>query len=213
MRIRMIFCLLLAHAQVIEAQTTEEWTKQRKTQIKYLAEQIVALKEYGRLVRKGHEIVNNGLALIQTIKEGDHVLHYQYFSSLVKVNPTLKEFAQLLAIIHFQSNTVNNCRKMKEWLAVCEDFSQEEKQSLLSKIHRLLAAETYHSRDLTTLTSNEKIELKDDERISRISKLYKEVKNDDYYSQNLMRQIYALRLQRSLEKVETKNLKSLQGIN
>ena len=210
---RIIFCLLLIHAQVIQAQTPEEWTKQRKTQIKYLAEQIVALKEYGRMVRKGYEAANSGLNLIQTIKEGDRLLHYPYFSSLAKVNPVLKEFKQLLAIIRFQASIVNNCRKMKEWLAGCYEFSQEEKQYFLSKIHCLLIMESYHSRDLASLTSNEKIELKDDERISRIVKLYKDFQKDNYFSQNLMRQIYTLGLQRSSEKVQTNTLKSMHGIN
>ena len=69
---RMITVWLLAStAGSLKAQTPDEWFKQKETQIKYLLEQIVALKSYGDMVNKGYNIAQNGLATIFNCKNKD----------------------------------------------------------------------------------------------------------------------------------------------
>jgi 3-phenylpropionate/cinnamic acid dioxygenase small subunit len=53
--------MFLVNASLINAQTFDEWFKQKETQIKYLVEQIGALKAYGEVVKRGYDIAHNGL--------------------------------------------------------------------------------------------------------------------------------------------------------
>jgi hypothetical protein len=52
------------------AQTANEWFKQKKTQTKYLIEQIAALNVYLKTAKKGYDIAQRGLTLIGDIKDG-----------------------------------------------------------------------------------------------------------------------------------------------
>jgi len=86
--------LLLALSMFSYSQTVEEWTKQKKTQIKYLLQQIAANKVYLDYIEKGYGIARNGLNTIQSIKKGDFNLHSDFVSSLIKVNPKIKNYAK-----------------------------------------------------------------------------------------------------------------------
>ncbi|MDQ3843049.1 MAG: hypothetical protein M3342_03415, partial [Bacteroidota bacterium] len=77
------------------AQTVEEWTDQKKTQIKYLLQQIAALKVYTGHIQKGYAIARSGLTTIQSIKKGDVTVHQTFFSSLQKVSPAIQQYSKV----------------------------------------------------------------------------------------------------------------------
>lgn len=47
--------------QLAEAQTFDEWFRQKKTQKKYLVQQIAALKVYLGYLKEGYEIAQKGM--------------------------------------------------------------------------------------------------------------------------------------------------------
>jgi len=65
--------ILLSGAQV-NAQTWNEWFRQKKTQKKYLVQQIAALKVYLKYLKQGYRIVDKGLSLVGDIKDGNLVI-------------------------------------------------------------------------------------------------------------------------------------------
>src|SRR5690242_14181300 len=85
-------------AGMVHAQTFEEWFKQKETQIKYLVEQIIALKAYGEVMVKGYDIANKGLTNISGIKAGDYQQHSNYFLSLWKVKSDIKNYAKVASV-------------------------------------------------------------------------------------------------------------------
>src|SRR5258706_14560273 len=101
-KIIMGFVMCSASFCSIHAQTAEEWTQQKKTQIKYLLQQIAANKVYIDYLEKGYSIARNGLQTIQNIKKGDFNLHFNFFDSLKKVNPKIKGWAKVADIIAYQ---------------------------------------------------------------------------------------------------------------
>ena len=54
------FSLCAFSFQAAKAQTFAEWFQQKKTQIKYLTEQIAALEQYGNYVKQGYRIAQGG---------------------------------------------------------------------------------------------------------------------------------------------------------
>ena len=74
----------------LSAQTWSEWFRQKKTQKKYLLQQIAALQVYADYASKGYGIARDGLGIIGNIRKGDFSMHSNYFSSLIKVNPQVR---------------------------------------------------------------------------------------------------------------------------
>src|SRR5438046_646086 len=121
MKIIIIILSFLAAGQLCRAQTYDEWVRQSKTQKKYLLEQILALKTYIGYAEKGYSIASKGLNTIKDIKDGDFNLHDNFFNSLSAVNPQVKKYSKVAAIIAMQisigkvvHNTVRDCRKGKQ---------------------------------------------------------------------------------------------------
>ncbi|MBO9573555.1 MAG: hypothetical protein J7497_15310, partial [Chitinophagaceae bacterium] len=88
------------------AQTWSEWFKQKKTQIKYLTQQIAALQIYIGYARKGYEIADKGLTAIGDIKNGEFNLYRDFFSSLREVNSNLHAYSRREGIILSQNGLI-----------------------------------------------------------------------------------------------------------
>lgn len=76
----------------VKSQTLEEWTKQRKLQTAYKVNQIVALDAYLDGLKKGYGLVRVGWGLVGDIQDGELSLHRDYFSSLSRVHPLVKDY-------------------------------------------------------------------------------------------------------------------------
>lgn len=79
--------------QLVMAQTFNEWFRQNHTQLKYLVEQIAALRGYNGALRAGYSIARDGLDTIRDIREDDYDLHSGHFSALEMASPGVSEDA------------------------------------------------------------------------------------------------------------------------
>jgi hypothetical protein len=94
-RILLISALLGAGSLMTHAQT-----------IPALVEQLAALKELLHTTEKGYRLVGNGLKTIGDIKNGEFVLHADYFDSLSVVKPVLTDDPKVGAIRALQAALV-----------------------------------------------------------------------------------------------------------
>jgi hypothetical protein len=97
---------------VVNAQTFDEWFKQKETQIKYLAEQISALQSYGEVINKGYAIAHDGLTNIFNSKGEDYKQHHDYFLSLLKVKTPIKNYSKALTIYKLETEI-----EKQQWLS------------------------------------------------------------------------------------------------
>lgn len=154
------------------AQTWDEWFKQKKTQKKYLAKQIVLLRLYLGYLKKGYEIADKGLTTIHNIKNGDFNLHRDFFGSLKNVNPHIKNSAKVADIIAFQVYIIQNIKRVNNFCKNNEYFTPEEIRYVAAVYSNMLfLCDSSISELLTIIRSNE-TEMKDDERLVRIDRLY-----------------------------------------
>src|SRR6476661_750300 len=107
-----VWSLVLTTA-LANAQTFDEWFKQKKTQIKYLQEQIAALRSYGALVNKGYDIAQNGLTSIFNSKDKDHKQHDNYFNSLWKAKPDIRSYRKVASIFQMKNHISNQFKSSK----------------------------------------------------------------------------------------------------
>lgn len=154
------------------AQTWDEWFKQKKTQKKYLAKQIVLLRLYLGYLKKGYEIADKGLTTIHNIKNGDFNLHRDFFGSLKNVNPHIKNSAKVADIIAFQVYIIQNIKRVNNFCKNNEYFTPEEIRYVAAVYSNMLFLCDASISELLTIIRSNETEMKDDERLVRIDKLY-----------------------------------------
>lgn len=154
------------------AQTWDEWFKQKKTQKKYLVKQIALLRVYLGYLKKGYEIADKGLTTIHNIKNGDFNLHRDFFGSLKNVNPHIKNSAKVADIIAFQVYIIQNIKRVNNFCKNNEYFTPEEIRYVAAVYSNMLFLCDASISELLTIIRSNETEMKDDERLVRIDKLY-----------------------------------------
>lgn len=159
------------------AQTWNEWFKQKKTQRKYLIEQIAALKVYLGYAKDGYQIVQRGLYAIDNIQNGNFNLHHDFFSSLKNVNPAIAKSVKLADITMFQLAILRDVNQIRKQATTQNKFTPQEIYYLNKVCSNLLILCDANLSELMQLLSNGNLELKDDERILRIDKIYSQMQD------------------------------------
>src|SRR5689334_12735435 len=95
----LMFFPLMIHAQ--------NFFTQKKTKLKYIAQQIALFEVYAGYLKKGYNIAQDGLKVITDIKHGDFDLHNEYFNSLNKVSTVIKNYAQTDSTANIQEEILN----------------------------------------------------------------------------------------------------------
>jgi hypothetical protein len=180
----------------IHAQTWEEWTKQKKTQIKYLLEQIVAFRAYGKQLKEGYGIVQKGLSTIHSIKQGDFRLHEGFFSSLKSVNPNVRQYTKVAGIILLQSSIIKQGKKAIQTAQSSGQLNKDELQYLDQVFKGMLDQCGTLIDELTIVLTNDQMQRSDNERIGRIDALYVEMQEHYLFAQNFQQEITILAAQR-----------------
>ena len=116
-KIFLMLCIIGICSQEIAAQA-----KQRKM----LMLQIAALQTYIGYAKKGYTVVKNGFNFIGDVKKGEVNLHSDYFTSLKKVNPKVKNYVKTAQIISLQIKTLKVYKKTFELLGHDDLFHGDE---------------------------------------------------------------------------------------
>jgi hypothetical protein len=194
------------------AQTWEEWFRQKETQKKYLLEQIAALKVYLGYARKGYEIAGKGWRIIQGIKEGDLNLHSEFFASFSKVNPQIKASPCVAGIITLQSRILWRIKETRNHVGASGQFTASEKAYFQKVLDGLLQESVDSLEELLLLTTSDALELSDDERINRIETLYEAVQDMYTFISSFGAEIDLLSAQRMREQVDIQHSKRTKGL-
>ncbi|WP_423147796.1 hypothetical protein [Rubrolithibacter danxiaensis] len=207
-----ILSLLAVFVDSTQAQTFSEWFRQKKTQKKYLIQQIAVLQVYLGYVNKGYSIAHKGLKTIRDLKHGELNLHTDYFNSLQNVNPKIRNYAKVADIIFLQQDIIqayyHAYTKTKESGA----FNQDEINYIGRVFKRLLDDCAGTIDELITLTTNGKLEMKDDERLKSIDKLYTDMEDKYSFVKDFGNEAILLAAARMQVKNDTQISRALYGI-
>lgn len=207
-----IIAILLVVFYAGHAQSWDEFFNQKKTQKKYLVQQIAALQVYAGYLQKGYTIARDGISRVQSIGKGDFSLHNNFFASPGIVNPRIKHYAKVAEIIVMQvsiakqaSSTMKQCRNGKQ-------LTGAEINYLQSVFNRLLNDCIQSLDELNTVISNGNTQMKDDERIKRIDALYTDMQDKQVFVQSFNRSANGLTVQRINEARDIVISKKLNGV-
>lgn len=204
-----IFCLLAASAA---AQTADEWLNQKATQKKYLLQQIAALKVYLGYAKKGYNIVNGGITTIKNIKNGDFNLHRDFFNRLKNVNPAIRRYAKVADIIAYQVKIIKQTKGTLQQIRETKQFTETEMDYCKQVFDNLLDECMKTVEELILVTTSGKLEMKDDERLKRIDRLYADVQDKYSFTCSFSEDMGILAVQRLGEQMEINRSKLINGI-
>lgn len=210
-KITLLIMFMIA-ANSLKAQAFEEWFQQKKTQKKYLVQQIAALQVYIGYVKKGYSITKKGLALISDFKKGELNLHTDYFNSLQSVNPGIKNYAKVAGIIAYQVKIVQIYNRAYRCLQESNAFSSDELNYIYGVYGRLLEDCSNTTDELITVTTNNQLEMSDAERINRVVGLYDAMQDKYSFIQSFSNEAILLANSRIKENNDIQTSRTINGI-
>lgn len=180
----------------VEAQTTAEWTRQKKTQRKYLLQQIAALKVYTGYVSKGYSVAKNGLNVINRIKEGDFTLHKTNLEKLSAINPTIRRYTKIAAILSLQKEIAGKCARSIRQFKNSRQFTPGEINYINDVCSKLLSDCADNLDKLLQVINNGRLNMTDDERIAMIDSIYTDLQDKQIFVRSFCGRTTTLMLQR-----------------
>ena len=208
-----IIILILSFAFVTTnyAQTWEEWTRQKKTKIKRLLEQIAANKVYIEYAQKGYKIVTDGLHTIRDIKNGDFRLHLGFIDSLKVVNPKIKDGAKVAAIIAAQLHLLKVTKQAMDAVRESGQFTADELDYCKKVFDNLLDECIKNIDELFFVITSGEASMSDDERIKRVDRLYADMQDKSTFTASFSNEMSVLAIQRLAEQTELDYSKRIKG--
>ena len=210
-KVFMLTIILMASLQM-NAQTWSEWFRQKKTQKRYLLQQIAALKVYIDYAQKGYQIVNKGLVTIRNIKNGDFNIHQEFFNSLKTVNPVIKQYGRVGDIISFQVEVIKESRQVLNNIRDGGQFTPDELDYCKNVFDNLLMECLNSIDELFLVITSGQLEMKDDERMKRIDKLYGDMQNKYAFCSDFGNEMGMLSVHRLGEQMEIGRSKLINGL-
>lgn len=179
---------------------------------KMLLLQIAALQVYMDYGQKGYQAVRKGLNFIADAKNGEVNLHADYFSSLEKVNPKIKNYVKVGEIVALQLKTIKSCKRTLKKLHNDDLFHGNELDYMQRSFDRLLNNCSATLSELMEVVADEKINMKDDQRIERIDGLYRMMMDDYSFCQRFCDEAKILSVSRSKEANDVKSARVLNSL-
>lgn len=206
-----IVIVIVFVAQQAMAQNWQEWTQQKKTQRKYLLQQIAGLKVYLDYAAKGYTIAQTGLTTISKIKRGDLDLHDAFFASLKAVNPTIASSAKVVTAFARGVQLVKKVRQTITGLQSSGQFTPEEVAGYKKVLEWLLLQCTETVDELTHLVTSGHYQMSDYERLRRIDEATKAMEAHYAFCVEESAGLGRLAMQRATEEVAIQYSKKLNA--
>lgn len=208
----LVFLCTIFFTLSVEAQGWNEWFAQKKTKLQYIAQQIAALKVYAGYVKKGYDIVENGWSAINDIKHGDFDLHNDYFNSLKTVKPEIKNYCEVDSIMNLQIQILLVNDAIDEFILNNENILPHESNYIHKVLSGLLTKCGDDLDELKAVTTNDSLQMKDDERLQRIDDLYKDMQDKYAFASYFNNSIQTLAISRIKNSNDIKTSQLLYGI-
>ncbi|MEJ7737007.1 MAG: hypothetical protein WKF97_06235 [Chitinophagaceae bacterium] len=183
-----------------------------KAQKKALIQQIVALQVHIGYLQKGYSIAKKGLNLISDIKNGELNLHTDYFNSLKTVNPRIRNYSKVGDCIIIQVKILNEYKKAYGQLQESKAFNTDELSYMSKVFKRLLDDCTGPIDELIAITTSNKLEMKDDERLKRIDALYSDIQAKYSFVKSYANEVKILAVLRLREHNDVQMSHTINGI-
>ena len=194
------------------AQTWNEWFRQKQTQTQYLVQQIAALKVYLGYLKQGYDIADKGLAIVGNIRDGNFSDHKDFFNSLLRVNPAVRNLPHFKALSGFHANLVAELISMEE-ICTSPVLTKAERDYVRAVYQNLLRHAGERTRELALLLMDNQFQMSDQERVARITSTYHDLKDLHGFSLEFFNSTSLLIRQREREGVSVEHTINLNDLS
>ena len=201
--VRSILILLCMSAScTLQAQSWSEFFKQKKTQIKYLTQQIAALQVYIGYIEKGYWVTRDGLELARDLNGGEFSLHKDYFGSLSGVSGVVSKDQRIDAVERMESELRQTNRRALHLVDTSHYLDPEEKDYIRSVWLKVLTDAKDFLDELHLITTSGNYQMTDAERLKRIDLLYRQMQNVYGFARHFYDEVQVYSAQKEQEHAE-----------
>ena len=190
--------------------------QQQTGEQKSLVEQIIQIAANGvylNYIKKGYEIAREGLNTVHSFKDGEFKLHKTFFKSLSEVNPNVRAYTRVLDTFSLKNKIAQEGRQFFKLLTNSHSFSNGEKIYLSGVLERLLENCIQVQHELSIVIQDEELEMKDEERLARIDKLFLLMQDNCNFFYSLLGEIKMLAVARNAEHLDVEKMGELYDLN
>jgi Tfp pilus assembly protein PilP len=204
-----IIILLCLQCLNTKAQTFAEWFSQKKTQQKYLLQQIAALQMYSTYLKQGYGIATNGLGSISGYLKTENGLHQTYYTRLRTADPVVKKDPMVKEIMAWQQDILKRTQEINQ----VNGLTTAEKNYLSSVTTTVLKDCDQQLSTLQNIVSDNKVEMSDEEQIALITKVHTAMQSNYQFTSSFAAQIKIVAVRRQQEENQVTVSKKVYGIN
>lgn len=199
----LVLLLLLFQQADLIAQSTQQGV---------LLQQIAALKVYGKYVHKGYSIVKKGLDVIGDFKDGEKVLHSDYFQSLGIVNTVLYDGSTASRIIGLQEKIIREASLLEEDLM--KSLLRKDEISYCQRVKSRLMEDCWQEMEfLYDLLTDDTLQMEDAQRLESIERIYLEMQGNYTFIKGFVGETRIMINDRQREHIESRKSRALFNIN
>lgn len=201
--------IMLITVQLSQGQTFGEFFNQKKTQKRYLLEQIAALQVYIGYAKKGYDIASSGLQTVRDITSGEFNLHSGFINSLKLVSPAIRKNYKVVEIIDYQIRISKAFASIKY-----NDLLSLPNQSYVGDVQSQVILDCGNDlEELLLIITSGKIKMRDEERLKRLDKLYDSMIDKYSFTMDFIGQVNTLIRQSEQQQLWINQLRRNYEIN
>ncbi|MFI2744100.1 hypothetical protein ACG2LH_15295 [Zhouia sp. PK063] len=159
-----------------QSQTFSEWFRQKKTQKKYLLQQIAALETYIQYAQQGYRIAQRGLSTISSIKNGTFLLDQNYNQRWKNINPKVRNYGKLQQLLFWSDIILKNGKTTLHHITQLQAFPSEQLHYINTVFTRITKECRNTLEMLDPILTPDVLSLSDAERLQEIDKYYLQMK-------------------------------------
>ena len=197
-----------AIATTLKAQTVAEWFDQKKTQTKYLLQQIAALQIYAAYYKQGNNIAHNGLNSISGSLTSENGLHTTYYNNLKNVNPAVKNNKQVSDIMQWQKDILTRMGNLDK----TANLNENERQYIVQVKSALFKDCNGQITELQNVITDNKLQMSDEERLKHIGVIHTAMRDNYRFASSFADQVKVYAFQRVQENNNIITEKKIYGI-
>jgi flagellar motility protein MotE (MotC chaperone) len=200
--------IVQAKAQILGGILSQQAKKE-----KLLTVQIAELNIQNYLLGRSYHIKDSGLTTAHTFKNQSFRLHADYFTSLGQVNQEVAKNPKVEEIYNLQKRMTGTFKRELDWQQKEQQLSREEMTYLNRVYNNLLAESQQDLQELTDLLTKGKLQLTDQQRLTRLDQLYSGMKDKNSFAGYFTGKCRKLAMSRKQGSKEKSQVKKLYGIH
>lgn len=202
----MLLLLGISYSIKASAQATEI------AQLLLNVEKLAQLEQILDDMKKGYKTLTGGYNLVKDVTQGNFNLHKTFLDGLMQVSPQVKNYRKVAGIIELQLRLVKQYKTAFNRFKSSNLIRDGEIDYLQRVYGNLFDKSLKNLDDLATVVTANKLRMSDDERLSAIDRIYKDMENKVSFLKHFNSSTDILVLQRKKEKRDIQSQKALLGI-